>query len=534
MSTDFLYHLYRGEEALRADDLEQARASLEQAFRVRPEHEKSLSLLGIVYYRLGLFYRAAEIYRRLIQLNPGDPVLRVNQALSLMRLDRRGEAREALEVCLSLASDNRRAHSFLGLLLSYEHRLEEARDHFQSAGQEEMVTEMETRIARGRDEGRPSLVRELSIEDVDDRPEPVVGYRKASGETWGWRDDDREAAAGVEPEPVTKDQIREEFVPVGSSGDAPEVEIIPADQQPEEAVELGGAELEGETEVVTESEPETQFEPGTVRGQAIEPEADLDSSDEAEDEFDAAAEGEVGKAAGDEAPPEPRPEPTSTLADAPQVMVSVDGADEAVGHARVDAFQPLPGGVLRVIVDDQVHLRRSGLLSLVGELALEVEGRRVRGQASEGSLGDEADPILKVSGSGHVLVGAGKRRLNVYRFDPGVVFLREELVFGFDRGFTFENGTVPGRGEAPDLDLVQFAGQGMIAMATPGKIVTLQIEREHPVRARWGAVVGWSGELLPRVRRIELEGAERPPAVIELKGEGRVFLAVEEIGGEIA
>jgi uncharacterized protein (AIM24 family) len=274
-----------------------------------------------------------------------------------------------------------------------------------------------------------------------------------------------------------------------------------------------------------------------VRGQAAEPETELGSGDDAQDEFDAAADGEdaAGEAepSEDRSPPEPQPEPTSISADAPQVLGSVTAPGGGAPTSEIDSFQPLPGGVLRVTVEDQVHLRRSGLLSLEGELTLEVEHRRQMGKTSDQALGDEADPMLKVSGQGQLLVSAGRKRLNVYRFSSGVVFLREELVFGFDRGFTFENGTVPGRGEAPDLTLVQFAGQGMVALATPGKIVTLQVARDRPVRARWGAVVGWSGELLPKVRRIELEGAERPPAVVELRGEGRVFLSIEERGREI-
>ena len=78
---DFLYHLYRGGELLAGGQNQEARDELERAFHLKPRNQKAQNLLGLVYFKLGLLERSAEIYEMLVQDNPTDATLRVNLGL---------------------------------------------------------------------------------------------------------------------------------------------------------------------------------------------------------------------------------------------------------------------------------------------------------------------------------------------------------------------------------------------------------------------------------------------------------------------
>src|SRR5216117_3327716 len=58
---DFLYHLYRGSELLQDNCVPQAKEELERALKLQPQDTEGQGLLGVVYFRLGLYPRAIEI-----------------------------------------------------------------------------------------------------------------------------------------------------------------------------------------------------------------------------------------------------------------------------------------------------------------------------------------------------------------------------------------------------------------------------------------------------------------------------------------
>ena len=82
---DFLFHLYRGSELLQDNRVHDAKAELEQALSLQPSDPKGQDLLGVVYFRLGLYPRAIAIYEQLIKLHPEAIGPRIN----LVRRSRR-------------------------------------------------------------------------------------------------------------------------------------------------------------------------------------------------------------------------------------------------------------------------------------------------------------------------------------------------------------------------------------------------------------------------------------------------------------
>ena len=59
---DFLFHLYRGSELLQENRVLEAKEELEFALTMQPSDPKGQDLLGAVYFRLGLYPRAIQIY----------------------------------------------------------------------------------------------------------------------------------------------------------------------------------------------------------------------------------------------------------------------------------------------------------------------------------------------------------------------------------------------------------------------------------------------------------------------------------------
>src|SRR5215467_7426851 len=97
---DFLFHLYRGSELLQDNRVHEAKTELEQALALQPSDPKGQDLLGIVYFRLGMYPRAIAIYERLVQLHPTAIEPRINLALSYLKTGQPAQARAELEKVL--------------------------------------------------------------------------------------------------------------------------------------------------------------------------------------------------------------------------------------------------------------------------------------------------------------------------------------------------------------------------------------------------------------------------------------------------
>ncbi|HVE83999.1 MAG TPA: tetratricopeptide repeat protein, partial [Myxococcales bacterium] len=144
---EFLHALYQGGELLAAGRVIEAKDHLERAYQLQPDNEKGQNLLGLTYFKLGLFDRAAEIYERLVEENPGDPTLRVNLGLVYLKTNVVARAVREFEAAVDLAPEHKRAHNYLGIALAQAGELGRARDHFLVAGSDQMAEKMTRAIA---------------------------------------------------------------------------------------------------------------------------------------------------------------------------------------------------------------------------------------------------------------------------------------------------------------------------------------------------------------------------------------------------
>jgi len=154
---EFLDLLYRGGELLAAGKVIEAKDFLERAYKLQPKNEKAQNLLGLTYFKLGLFDRAAELYEQLVRDNPVDPTLRVNLGLVYLKTNALQRAVREFEVAVDLSPEHQKAHNYLGLALAQQSEYGRAREHFLLAGSEAMAEKMGRAIA-GEGFSRPAPV----------------------------------------------------------------------------------------------------------------------------------------------------------------------------------------------------------------------------------------------------------------------------------------------------------------------------------------------------------------------------------------
>lgn len=156
---DFLYHLYRGSELLLSDRVVEAKGELEKALGLQPQDAKSQDLLAGVYFRLGLYPRAIEIWQQLARTFPRDPTLRVNLSLALFKTGQADEALHHVNEVLRIQPDHAKAWGYMGLIHWRRGQLEEARGAFLRGGQASMARRMEQELERsGRGTGEYRMV----------------------------------------------------------------------------------------------------------------------------------------------------------------------------------------------------------------------------------------------------------------------------------------------------------------------------------------------------------------------------------------
>jgi hypothetical protein len=140
---DFLFHLYRGTELLMQDRVVEAKEQLELALELQPQDAKGQDLLAGVYFRLGVYPRAIEIWQRLVDTYPRDSTLRVNLALALLKTGQPSVALDHISSGLQLNPDHGRAWGYLGLIQWRLGQFQQARDAFLRGGQAQMARRME-------------------------------------------------------------------------------------------------------------------------------------------------------------------------------------------------------------------------------------------------------------------------------------------------------------------------------------------------------------------------------------------------------
>ncbi|WP_338865407.1 tetratricopeptide repeat protein [Myxococcus stipitatus] len=467
---EFLQQLQRGGELLAANKVIESKEFLERAHQLQPRNEKAQNLLGLCYFKLGLFDRAAELYEMLVRDNPVDPTLRVNLGLVYLKTNALQRAVREFETATDLSPEHQKAQNYLGLALAQMGEYGRAREHFLLAGSDAMAEKMSRAIA-GENFSRPT-------------PAPTA------------------PAARVEAPPPAP--VREQAAP-------------PSEELPEEEIRF--AEDEGPS-ALTEGDGGPVL---TATPEEVAPPADAGASVTPEPPRDAAT--------------VPTPVPltkvqlTKVAARAAPVataLVLAKLAPAVVLEAERSKGPFVPGeGTFSIAVDGEMLTRLEGVVALQGQLVFQPEMKRFRGRATDKPFGEGPVRMVRARGKGVLHLEPAEHRvfLSVDLGEDSAYF-RDENVFAFEEPVMFENGRVPSD-IAPDLDLVHLRGQGQVLLSLPGPLRSVVVRPEAPVTVPLTHLVGWQGNLTPRVvSLLKSPSGETLRTAVELGGEGFALIAL--------
>jgi tetratricopeptide (TPR) repeat protein len=143
LAEDFLYHLYRGSEFLASGRFDGARDELELALKMQPRDAAAQDLLAKLYFRLGVYPRAIELYQDIVRQFPERVAPRINLALAYLKTGQMRDVVMHLLPVIEREPGHTRAWGYLGLAWSRLGEYAKAREAFARAGHEGMARRME-------------------------------------------------------------------------------------------------------------------------------------------------------------------------------------------------------------------------------------------------------------------------------------------------------------------------------------------------------------------------------------------------------
>lgn len=168
----FLMHLNKGKNALRQNDLEQAKLELEIALKYRPEDEELLNILGMVYFKLKKYSDAEVLYKKLVRLNPDIFILRSNLGVVLFKQGKVDESLEHFQRAVDLKPNYLKAHLYLGLIFKKERKFDLAYKHFKFAQADAQIKEIEMLLKEKKEEvpkkESPEITRSFKIQPTEE------------------------------------------------------------------------------------------------------------------------------------------------------------------------------------------------------------------------------------------------------------------------------------------------------------------------------------------------------------------------------
>lgn len=472
---DFVFHLARGSELLRDDRVHDAKLEIERALATQPSDWKGQDLLGVVYFRLGLYPRAIRIYEELVRRHPGALEPRLNLALCYLKTAQAAEARNELERVVEAQPSHARAWRYLGLAYQRLGDPERAAHAFAAGGQEALAK----RLLESTTQLTP-----LAVESL--RP----GLMGARGEL---------SRAVREAE---HDVARDSLLDVTEL--PPSLELAASSASEPGRMGTSQTGISGELSAVRpdSSERDELFALRAPRTPALPP-PDEPPASEAE-------------------PVAPPPSPGAFLSRELLVFPR-----DAVASAHASG---------RVLVKSRgafaVRLDHVSALAWSREPSVRPLFRATRGREQGEPLGGVTSPLVELEGKGELVLRApAGRRLEVVALRREPLCAREDVVVGFEHTVLRDSGRLPiGEGESFPVVLLRVEDdEGCVVLSLPtaaGGAHALEVTTDRTLYVPSTSILAWVGRLAPRA----LAPSETPwlPGSIRgmtaLEGEGLVLV----------
>jgi hypothetical protein len=186
-----------------------------------------------------------------------------------------------------------------------------------------------------------------------------------------------------------------------------------------------------------------------------------------------------------------------------------------------EPFEIGANGALLVRISERVMTRLDGVHVTGGDLGYELAMRRSRGHNTDEPFDHGGSQLHAVSGRGYLIAVPGKHMFSAVSLDDDILYLREDLVFAFQASLRWENGNVPGlRGKLP---VVQFRGDGALAMRLARPLVRVKLPPQGVVFIDADRLAGWVGRVIPRAV-VPPAGGPLGAMCVECTGEGIVLI----------
>jgi hypothetical protein len=463
---DFLFHLYRGSELLQDNCVPQAKEELERALKLQPQDTEGQGLLGVVYFRLGLYPRAIGIYEEIIKACPHEVTPRVNLGLCYLKTGQSHLARDVLEEVIQRVPDHVRAWGYLGLTFERLGELAKAEAAFERAGQPNLARRMQ-RLLSEQSQGQPDSV---DPERAEVRLAAADAVQELDGREGGF------SRAGEDLDASPSGRWR--------------------------AVELGDASVP--------PLPKQRRAPSLVGrlGPAVPAISDPP---------------ELGR---DSVPPPGslRPPPSMRAPLATSGALAIEGG---LAFPEPPAKVLITGTRIGTCVTQEGFAARSDVISSVthGAKPLVPTGlmRRLRGRETTEPFGAGASVWHGYEGAARVVIIAGRDRLLwAIELADEFVYVRESSLLAFESTVRYENGRLAAGGREP-VAMVQLSGKGFAVLETHGSVSALSVGQDTQAIVRVDDVVGWTGRLLGQAVDTETAPGKLPGAVA-FSGEGALLL----------
>ncbi|MGH7329566.1 MAG: tetratricopeptide repeat protein, partial [Polyangiaceae bacterium] len=411
----------------------EAKEELEQALQFQPRDPKGQDLLAVVYFRLGLYPRAIQIYEGLKHESPDEPSLRLNLALCYLKTGQASSARLELEDVVRVHPDHRRAWGYLGLAYERLGDLEKAETSFSRGGHTSMAKKIAARrgeapIAENVDPNEATEIRAAAAEAFQELDAGELSFALAEPATS--RRMDQGTWRAIEPGRAVSDNVRISDLPPRSLG--ANVTAPPSASMEAARIEsMVGAPL-----LLTPN-----LAPPIFNAVTAAPNAPL----------------VVARTTATPASPE-----------VPLLSELARGVRIGARGSLGDSIVIDPSGLLVLRLRSaltgseypaqEFAARFEALRAYTGSFQSSILERRGRGATPSETFGGIATPLLRVRGEGDLVFGPRpSRQMNVCTLRDDVLFLREDTLLVFDLGLTYENGRLPRTDEEP-LAVVQLRG----------------------------------------------------------------------------
>jgi hypothetical protein len=186
-----------------------------------------------------------------------------------------------------------------------------------------------------------------------------------------------------------------------------------------------------------------------------------------------------------------------------------------------DRFELSATGALVIRVSSRVFSRLDGVHCTGGDLTFVPAVRRSRGHKTNEKFDHGGPQLHVVNGNGYLIALPDKMQFTAVMLDDDIFYLREDLVFAFEATLRWENGNVPGlRGRLP---VVQFRGDGAVALRTARPLVRVKLPPSGIVFVDANRLAGWIGRVIPRAV-VPPHGGPMGDVCVECTGEGVVLI----------